>query len=106
MERGVRRPNVDVTEPSRRSFQYKADIPENNPCFEEMAMSLKCLDYNNYDRKACHLYQENYKLCRKFWDKVARDRSSRDLYPPLPPPNERESVRAEYNLDGERIVKG
>ncbi|CAH0390658.1 unnamed protein product [Bemisia tabaci] len=67
-----------------------------NPCLKEQALSLKCLQNNNYDKDKCFLPIENYKFCKKFWGKVRNMRRSQGIYPLLPPPEEREKVKADW----------
>uniref|UniRef100_A0A0V0G865 Coiled-coil-helix-coiled-coil-helix domain-containing protein 7 n=1 Tax=Triatoma dimidiata TaxID=72491 RepID=A0A0V0G865_TRIDM len=69
---------------------------ENNPCLKEHNMSLNCLSQNNYDPDECQKYFQNYKLCKSFWNEVRRYRRINGIRPLLPPPSERESIKAKY----------
>lgn len=74
--------------------QHKNEI--NNPCIKENDMVFKCLEKNNYQHEKCTAYFENYKFCKHFWGKVRSDRRREGKVPYLPPPEEREKIRAEY----------
>ncbi|KAJ9582704.1 hypothetical protein L9F63_022945 [Diploptera punctata] len=68
----------------------------NNPCVKEHDMVFKCLDKNNYDYEKCNDYFENYKGCKNFWGRLRSERRAKGIIPNLPPPEEREKIRAEY----------
>ncbi|XP_003741493.1 coiled-coil-helix-coiled-coil-helix domain-containing protein 7 [Galendromus occidentalis] len=72
------------------------NLAERNPCHKESELSLECLFRNSDDRDKCHVYFENYKVCKKFWDHVRKDRMRKGLNPALPPLAEREAVKKEY----------
>ncbi|PSN39410.1 hypothetical protein C0J52_18650 [Blattella germanica] len=74
--------------------QLKNEV--NNPCVKEHDMVFKCLDKNNYNYEKCNDYFENYKGCKNFWGRVRADRRKNGIVPNLPPPEEREKIRAEY----------
>ncbi|OQV24866.1 hypothetical protein BV898_01452 [Hypsibius exemplaris] len=95
---------VDVSEPTQRSTKTKADLAVHNPCLHEANLTFKCLAQNNYDGDECKAYHENYNLCKTFWARVYRDRRQRQLFPFLPPPSEREAVKAQYDIHGDRIA--
>ncbi|XP_069676089.1 coiled-coil-helix-coiled-coil-helix domain-containing protein 7 [Periplaneta americana] len=68
----------------------------NNPCIKENDMVFKCLDKNNYQHDKCAAYFENYKSCKNFWGKVRAERRAQGILPHLPPPEEREKIRAAH----------
>ncbi|XP_078042183.1 coiled-coil-helix-coiled-coil-helix domain-containing protein 7 isoform X2 [Augochlora pura] len=74
----------------------KRDQEINNPCLEEHLMSMKCLSNNDYVQLRCEPYFDNYRLCKKFWSVVVRDRKSKGIEPHLPLPEDRKAVKAEY----------
>ncbi|GFG31142.1 hypothetical protein Cfor_08619 [Coptotermes formosanus] len=78
----------------KKLHQHKNEI--NNPCIKENDMVFQCLENNNYQHEKCTAYFENYKFCKHFWGKVRSDRRREGKVPYLPPPEEREKIRAEY----------
>ncbi|XP_076652976.1 coiled-coil-helix-coiled-coil-helix domain-containing protein 7 [Halictus rubicundus] len=76
--------------------ELKRNQELNNPCLQEHLMSLQCLDNNSYVHSRCEPFFENYKICKKFWASVASDRKSKGIEPPLPLPEDRSKVKAEY----------
>lgn len=71
--------------------------PYNNPCLKEQNMSFDCLERNMYKYENCQLQFENYKACRKFSDSVYHERRRWEyIYPYIPNPEERDTIRAEY----------
>lgn len=83
----------------KRATKLKHD--EKNPCVKEHEMSFKCLEDNSYDRNSCGEYFENYKRCKDFWGNLRLERRRAGIVPNLPPPEEREQIKAEY-LDRQR----
>lgn len=74
--------------------QHKNEL--NNPCIKENDMVFKCLEKNNYQNEKCVAYFENYKCCKNFWARIRADRRQQGKVPHLPPPEEREKIRAAY----------
>lgn len=64
---------------------HPKDDPELNPCLEESIQSMECLKRNQDDRDRCELYFENYRLCRKFWSRVVKERKAQGIQPEMPP---------------------
>lgn len=67
----------------------------NNPCLKEQKLSLKCLDDNGYDKKKCSVFFANYTVCQNFWLEITKERRAKGIYPYLPPPEERETIKRE-----------
>jgi len=72
---------------------HKVLDEEKNPCIKEHLMSLKCMTSNI---KLCEPYFTNYTECQRFWDKVRSDRKWSGVKPHLPPPEEREEIKRQY----------
>jgi cytochrome c oxidase assembly protein subunit 23 len=58
---------------------------EKDPCFSENALSMKCLQTNDYDYSKCQKYFANYKECKTFWMNVRLQRKRLGINPSLPP---------------------
>ncbi|XP_023721452.1 uncharacterized protein LOC111872110 [Cryptotermes secundus] len=71
---------------------------QNSTCHAsiENDMVFKCLEKNNYQNEKCVAYFENYKCCKNFWARIRADRRQQGKVPHLPPPEEREKIRAAY----------
>jgi len=76
---------------------------EKDPCTMESKESMKCLDDNNYDRKKCEKYFDNYKACKKFWWSVGLARSRSGVSPSLPPLHERDAIKKHYIKTGKIV---
>ncbi|KAJ8669854.1 hypothetical protein QAD02_001113 [Eretmocerus hayati] len=74
----------------------KLNNTESNPCVTEHELSFKCMSNNEYDKEICRDYLDNYNMCRSFWNSVRKDRRERSIYPELPPPEERDKIKAEF----------
>ncbi|KAF6209739.1 hypothetical protein GE061_015488 [Apolygus lucorum] len=77
---------------------------ENNPCWKEHRMSLRCMSDSNYNSEECQLQFQNYRTCREFWTEVQRQRRLKGIRPLLPPLEERKSIKAKYMETGEIII--
>lgn len=72
---------------------------DTNPCINEYHLSMRCkLDRAALDRdpNCCAPYYENYRICKRFWMRVVRDRKARGIKPTVPTAAEREVVKREY----------
>lgn len=67
-----------------------------DPCFVEKELSSECLIEHNASKTICESHITNYKLCKDFWTNLKIYRRRNNIYPPLPPPEEREKVKAEF----------
>ncbi|XP_011315431.1 coiled-coil-helix-coiled-coil-helix domain-containing protein 7 [Fopius arisanus] len=74
----------------------KQQLILDNPCHEESEGSRRCLEKNNYNYDACTLYFDNFKACKKFWNEVKWSRKRQGITPPLPLPDDRKKIKAEY----------
>ncbi|KAK8783951.1 coiled-coil-helix-coiled-coil-helix domain-containing protein 7 isoform X2 [Amblyomma americanum] len=79
-----------------QSRENAAEQLKNNPCHKEQQLSMKCLDDNGYDYDKCQHYFDNFKACKGFWVGVMRERRRNGIKPVLPPPEEREAIKAEH----------
>uniref|UniRef100_A0A1E1WYI0 Coiled-coil-helix-coiled-coil-helix domain-containing protein 7 n=1 Tax=Amblyomma aureolatum TaxID=187763 RepID=A0A1E1WYI0_9ACAR len=79
-----------------QSKKNAAEQTKNNPCHKEQQLSMKCLEDNGYDYDKCQHYFENFKTCKGFWVRIMRDRRRKGIQPTLPPPEEREAIKAEH----------
>lgn len=80
-------PKPEFNEPStpkdfNKKFKEKPLTKYMNPCAVEEKQSMKCLDENNYDKRACDYYFMQYKECKKKWvsclfeTRIAQDNNS------------------------------
>lgn len=46
---------------------YDIEAAERNPCLKETELTLSCFHKNNFDKEACQMEMENYRLCKSFW---------------------------------------
>ena len=69
---------------------------EQDPCFIEREQSLECLVEYESSRSICEKHIVNYKVCKDFWVSVQAYRSRRQIWPALPPPEERDKIKAEF----------
>lgn len=79
-----------------QSFENAAEQRNNNPCFKEQKLSMKCLEDNGYDYDKCQAYFANFKACKGFWLAIVKDRRRKGIHPALPPLEERDSIKQEY----------
>ncbi|KAL1420705.1 hypothetical protein MTO96_004444 [Rhipicephalus appendiculatus] len=79
-----------------QSLEHAAEQRNNNPCFKEQKLSMKCLEDNGYDYDRCQVYFENFKACKGFWLAIVKDRRKKGIHPALPPLEERDSIKQEY----------
>ncbi|CAH1404968.1 unnamed protein product [Nezara viridula] len=93
--------NNQNSKESMKKHNWQLNNLENNPCFQEQNLSLKCIDDNNYDLDKCQLFFENYKNCKKFWNEVRRNRRFNGLTPALPPYAERIKIKEKFLKTGE-----
>lgn len=47
--------------------KLKNDQAKLNPCLKEHELTFKCFHDNDFNKEACVLHIENYKLCKEFW---------------------------------------
>merc|ERR1712066_214023 len=73
---------------------------DKNPCWAESKVSFKCLDDNGYDRGKCMEAFNNYNICKKFCGEVRVKRYNAGVEPWVPPPEDREAMRAKYAETG------
>lgn len=83
---------------AQKKFQTKSEENqrrrlENDPCFEEGQVSLDC-QTNYFD--SCAKEIENLKTCRTFWHNVKKDRKAKEIYPILPPIEERQEIKKQF----------
>uniref|UniRef100_A0A8D9BBG0 Coiled-coil-helix-coiled-coil-helix domain-containing protein 7 n=1 Tax=Cacopsylla melanoneura TaxID=428564 RepID=A0A8D9BBG0_9HEMI len=88
----------------KRNHARNQEAIDNNPCAKENDISMKCLDKNNYIKAKCEREFENYKICRKFWSAVARDRSDKGL-PLKMTAEEREQAKADFKKEIETKIE-
>ncbi|KAG5677134.1 hypothetical protein PVAND_006916 [Polypedilum vanderplanki] len=67
-----------------------------NPCENEQNLSYKCLSDNDYKKDKCEVFFANYTNCMKFWTGIKVERRRKGIKPHMPPPEEREILKAEY----------
>ena len=82
---------------------------QKDPCAQERANSMKCLEKNNYDHSACEKQFANYKSCKTFWMNVRRGRAYNRIYPHLPDMDERIRIKKKYmdaGMQGEVPLTG
>ncbi|XP_057666915.1 coiled-coil-helix-coiled-coil-helix domain-containing protein 7 [Diorhabda carinulata] len=72
------------------------EAEENNPCLKEQELTYKCFHDNSFDKEACQLQIENYKLCKSFWYSVQKERRKQGVRPVMPPLSERDSIKREF----------
>jgi cytochrome c oxidase assembly protein subunit 23 len=51
-----------------------------DPCKEAAALSLKCLDRNNYDKSKCADYFHSYRNCKEDFFRERRRRKREERY--------------------------
>jgi len=81
---------------SKKKSRHLRDLEENDPCFKESKLSMKCLEENNYDKNLCQDYFYNYKKCKEFWTLVVKKRKDKGIVPYLPPLSQRDEIKKEY----------
>ncbi|XP_029156179.1 coiled-coil-helix-coiled-coil-helix domain-containing protein 7-like, partial [Nylanderia fulva] len=88
--------SLDVTEQvdSVKKHALQRNQAIYNPCYKEHLLSLKCLDTNQENRKACEVYFVNYKNCKEFW--VRSERKLQGIRPYMPPFEERAKIKADF----------
>lgn len=57
---------------------------------------LKCYDDHGYEKEKCEPHILNYKKCKEFWNTVRLERKRAGVYPNMPPPGERDEIKAEH----------
>ncbi|KAJ9088061.1 Mitochondrial copper homeostasis protein [Entomophthora muscae] len=52
-----------------------------DPCLAESKRSMKCLKENGYDKEMCQDFFQEYRDCKKKWNKIrAEERSKHGLF--------------------------
>ena len=78
------------------SLKVKQNREENDPCFNEHKISMKCLNDNAYDYDKCQDSFDNYSSCKKFWNSVITQRKRDNILPHLPSLEQRDQIKKEF----------
>ncbi|CCH40945.1 Cytochrome c oxidase-assembly factor COX23,mitochondrial [Wickerhamomyces ciferrii] len=68
-------PDNPTSEYNIQNFANKGPSKFYDPCSQTSAMSIKCLEQNNFDRSMCTEYFKAYRECKKEW--MARRRGDK-----------------------------
>lgn len=75
-------------------------------CAPESMQSMRCLEDNGYEKKACQAAFDNYNACKKFWGKVVILRRQQRISPEVPDPEDRKDIKARYLATGKISATG
>ncbi|XP_069127275.1 coiled-coil-helix-coiled-coil-helix domain-containing protein 7-like [Argopecten irradians] len=92
-------------EQKRGPSAFTADHSVNSACLVESKISLDCIARHNYaDNNKCEPEFQNYRNCKKFWNKVQWRRFWKGQRPTLPLPEDREQVKKDNADILEKII--